>query len=66
MSALPPIVLASRSPRRIEILRREGVRFESLEAAVDDAATPPPGDPGAVAMTLAMAKARSEIGRAHV
>lgn len=58
------IVLASRSPRRIEILRREGVRFESIEASVDDAATPPPGDPREVAMTLALAKARS-VARAH-
>ena len=32
MNSLPRIVLASRSPKRIEILRREGVDFESLEA----------------------------------
>lgn len=53
------VVLASRSPRRMEILRREGVAFESIEAMVDDAATPPPGDPGTVAVALALAKARA-------
>lgn len=61
VSGLPRIVLASRSPRRIEILRREGVRFESIEASVDDAATPPPGEPGMVAAALALAKARSVL-----
>lgn len=64
MRSLPRIVLASRSPRRIEILRREGVRFESIEASIDDAATPPPGDPGEVAASLALAKARS-VAAAH-
>lgn len=59
MSGLPRIVLASRSPKRIEILRREGVNFASIEASVDDAATPPPGDPAKVASALALAKARS-------
>lgn len=58
MTDLPRIVLASRSPRRIEILRREGVCFESIEAIFDDAATPPPGDPAEVAIALALAKAR--------
>lgn len=53
------IVLASRSPRRMEILRREGVPFESIEAAVDDAATPPQGDPHEVARVLAVAKAQA-------
>lgn len=43
----------------MEILRREGVSFESIEAAVDDAATPPPGDPGTVAVALAVAKAEA-------
>lgn len=59
------IVLASRSPRRMEILRREGVHFESIEAAVDDAATPPQGDPREVARALAVAKAQAVAG-AHV
>ena len=64
MSRERRIVLASRSPRRIEILRREGVRFESIEAAIDDAATPPPGDPRQVAFRLAAAKARA-VAAAH-
>lgn len=59
MTREPRIVLASRSPRRMEILRREGARFESIEAAVDDAATPPPGDPHEVARALAVAKAQA-------
>lgn len=63
MNAVHPIVLASRSPRRIEILRREGVRFESIEASIDDAPTPPPGDPREVAMSLALAKARGVASR---
>lgn len=58
------IVLASRSPRRIEILRREVARFESIEASVDDDATPPPGEPSTIAMMLALAKARS-VAAAH-
>lgn len=58
------IVLASRSPRRMEILRREGVQFESIEAAVDDAATPPQGDPREVARALAVAKAQA-VAVAH-
>ena len=64
MKQPPRIVLASRSPRRMEILRREGVRFESIEAAVDDAATPPQGDPHEVARVLAVAKARA-VAAAH-
>jgi septum formation protein len=64
VSGVARIVLASRSPRRIEILRREGVPFESIEAAVDDAATPPAGDPAVVAMSLALAKAR-QVAAAH-
>ena len=64
MKQPPRIVLASRSPRRMEILRREGVRFESIEAAVDDAAMPPQGDPHEVARALAVAKARA-VAAAH-
>ncbi|NBV65373.1 MAG: septum formation inhibitor Maf, partial [Planctomycetes bacterium] len=56
------IVLASRSPRRMEILRREGVHFESIEADVDDAATPPQGDPREAARALAVAKAQAVAG----
>jgi len=58
------IVLASRSPRRIEILQREGVQFQSIEADVDDEATPPAGDPRSVAKELALSKARA-VSAAH-
>jgi septum formation protein len=58
------IVLASRSPRRMEILRREGVPFESIEAPVDDPARPPEGDPSEVSASLARAKAFS-VCEAH-
>ena len=58
------IVLASRSPTRIGILRAHGVAFESIEADVDDAAAPPPGEPGEVSMALAVAKARG-VQSAH-
>lgn len=55
------IVLASRSPRRMEILRREGVTFESIESPVDDPATPPEGDAAEVATLLARRKAEAVI-----
>lgn len=55
------IILASRSPRRMQILRRERVDFESIEAPVDDPATPPPGDAAAVAANLARRKAEAVI-----
>lgn len=59
VSADVRIVLASRSPRRIGILRGHGVAFESIEADVDDASAPPQGEPAEVAMALALAKARA-------
>ena len=49
----------------MEILRREGVHFESIEAAVDDAATPPQGDPREVARALAVAKAQAVAAAAR-
>lgn len=58
------IVLASRSSRRMEILRREGVVFESIEAPVDDPSRPPEGDPAEVSAALARAKAHS-VCQAH-
>ncbi|MCE9619423.1 MAG: Maf family protein [Planctomycetes bacterium] len=54
-----PIVLASRSPRRIEILKREGVDFTAIEAPLDDAAEAPPGDVAENAMRIARLKAES-------
>lgn len=58
------LVLASRSPRRIEILRREGVAFESIEASVDDPSRPPQGDPAGVSAELARRKAE-DVARGH-
>jgi septum formation protein len=55
------IILASRSPRRMQILRREGVDFESIEAPVDDPSTPPEGDVAMVAADLARRKAEAVI-----
>jgi len=55
------IILASRSPRRMQILRREGVDFESIEAPVDDPSTPPQGDVASVAGDLARRKAEAVI-----
>lgn len=41
----------------MEILRREGVDFESIEPSADDPPQPPAGDPGRVSAELALAKA---------
>jgi septum formation protein len=54
----PQIYLASRSPRRQELLRQVGVRFEVVDAAV--AEQPRPGqDPADYAGAMALAKARA-------
>lgn len=54
--ALPPLVLASASPRRSELLRSLGLAFETLPADVDEA--PRPGEaPYELAGRLARAKA---------
>ncbi len=55
------IILASRSARRMHILQREGVAFESIEAPVDDPSTPPEGDVAGVAASLARRKAEAVI-----
>lgn len=55
--------LASRSPRRVELLRALGYRFECLPADVDE--TPLAGEsPAAFAARMALAKARTAAGRA--
>ncbi|HYW04001.1 MAG TPA: Maf family protein [Gammaproteobacteria bacterium] len=52
------LVLASRSPRRAELLRQVGVVFEVIAADVDE--TPAPGEvPEAYVRRLALAKARA-------
>jgi septum formation protein len=54
----PQIYLASRSPRRQELLRQVGVRFEVVAADVAEA--PQPGqDPADYAGAMALAKARA-------
>ena len=54
----PQIYLASRSPRRQELLRQVGVRFEVVAADVDE--RPRPGqDPADYATATALAKARA-------
>ena len=60
-TAPPDLYLASRSPRRQELLGQIGIRFRVVPAEVDE--TPLPGeDPAALVQRLARAKARA--GRA--
>lgn len=60
--AASPVVLASRSPRRVEILRAMGVAHVTDPADVDE--TPLPGEsPVAHAVRLARAKAEAVAGR---
>jgi septum formation protein len=54
-----PLILASRSPRRIELLRRGAVAFEAIEAPIDDAAEAPPGVVHENAIRIARLKARA-------
>ena len=52
------LILASRSPRRAELLARMGLRFEVRAVDVDE--TPGPGEPAAdYVVRLAVAKARA-------
>ena len=67
------IYLASRSPRRRDLLKQIGVPFEllllrhDLRRGVDVDETPLPDEsPGVYALRIATAKATTEIGRAHV
>ena len=54
------IILASRSPRRAELLSAAGIQFEVLAADVDE--TPRPGeDPAAYVELLAIAMARAVL-----
>ncbi len=55
----PPIVLASASPRRQEILRDAGVRFIVIPANIDESAVDVPADPGEYVRKVAFAKART-------
>lgn len=62
MNAPPPLILASASRYRAELLGRLGVPFEAIAADVDE--TPIPGEPPRVlAERLAAAKARTLAAR---
>lgn len=62
MSRLETIVLASRSPRRIDILNQMGVKHEVVPADIDE--TPLPNeDPVAYVQRLAVAKAHAVAAR---
>jgi septum formation protein len=54
------IVLASRSPRRAELLAAAGISFEVLAADIDESARPAE-DPAAYVERLAIAKARAVL-----
>ncbi len=53
----PPLILASASPRRRQLLARLGLRFEVVEPEIDEGA--PAGRAERVARRLAVAKARA-------
>lgn len=58
----PPLVLASRSPRRAQLLHMLGLRFDVLAAAIDE--RPVAGEPPAIfAERLAREKARAVAAR---
>ncbi len=63
MTAVPPLVLASASPRRVELLRQIGIQPAAIDpAAVDE--TPQAGEqPVALAARLARAKAEAVAAR---
>lgn len=58
-----PFVLASRSPRRIALLREAGYRFDLDPADVDEEAFDPALSPEAVARHLALLKAQTVAAR---
>ena len=61
-STSPPLILASGSPRRRELLRHLGIPFQVEPSGVDE--SPIPGlSPAELAHALALAKARDVAGR---
>ncbi|MFI4897224.1 MAG: Maf family protein, partial [Phycisphaerales bacterium JB059] len=60
----PRILLASRSPRRRDLLREHGFEFELASCSVDDGALRPgnASDPRAWVMSLALLKASAAVG----
>ncbi|MGZ8370043.1 MAG: Maf family protein, partial [Caulobacteraceae bacterium] len=63
MSAPAPLVLASASPRRLELLRQVGVEPARVDAAEIDETPLKDETPRALALRLALAKARAVAGR---
>ncbi|WP_297527015.1 Maf family protein [Thiohalobacter sp.] len=61
MSATPPLVLASTSPYRRELLERLGLAFECVSPEVDETARPDES-PAALVRRLSEAKARAGAG----
>ncbi len=53
------LILASASPRRVELLTGAGIAFEAVPAEVDEEALVAPGDPWLTAEGTALAKARA-------
>ncbi|MCB9845389.1 MAG: Maf family protein [Phycisphaeraceae bacterium] len=61
-----PIVLASTSPRRRDLLSRTGLTFETIDPGIDDGDLEPgAASAGAIAMALAHLKARAGQERAR-
>jgi septum formation protein len=58
---IPLLILASNSPRRRELLRQAGYRFEVRPPPVEDCAIAPGASPGAYVESLAYMKARAAI-----
>ncbi len=63
LRARQELVLASSSPRRVEILGRLGFAFETAEPSVDEPDPPSGADAMEVAQGLALAKARAVASR---
>ncbi|MBL8765228.1 MAG: Maf family protein [Phycisphaerae bacterium] len=63
--ALPTVFLASRSPRRREMLGRLGIRFEVVESGIDDGPMRP-GRVGPQAWVAALAYLKARAARAFM
>lgn len=53
------IILASASPRRKDLMRSAGLRFDIFAAGIDEQAVPYTGDPGAYVERLSLKKAQA-------
>jgi len=63
-NTLIQLILASRSPRRAQLLTAAGWSFVQADPPYDDPPQPPAGDAKTVAMTMAQTKAASFAGSA--